>query len=122
MLLAAKANMKTTLWVLAGVSLFALGVQGQTNRTDAAPRPPPPPPVPPLSAESFNYYRLQVTDQAATRRMEIDGALARLRKRAALAEQAVPPGGVRTREDTDRLTTDPVTREYTGYNLLVIKF
>ena len=114
--------MRTTVLVMAFLSLVAFPIRGQTNRAGAAPSPPPAPPVAPAGGESIKLYRIPLTDQAVKRRMEVDGALARLRSRAALAESAVPPGGVRTRQDTDHLTTSPLSREHTGYNLIVIKF
>ncbi len=139
--------MKSVIVASAILTLFAGGVCGQTNRADTVknppappsvsaspsptvpasqppppPRPPLPPPPPPVSDGNINAYRIQTPEQAARRKVEIEGALARLRKRAALAEQPIPPGGVRARQDTDHLTTDPVLHEYTGYNFLTIKW
>ncbi len=114
--------MKIVTLAVVVLSLFAQGVPAQTNRTDRASSPPPAPPAAPAGGESIGMPRIEITTPPAKQGVEVGGALVRLGKRSRLGQPVVPPGGVPTRQDTDRLAADPLTREYTGYNLLVIKF
>ncbi len=79
MLIQGKANMKMAMLITVVLSLCAVGSSAQTNQTDKAKTPPPAPPSTPSGSESINLLRIPASDPSVPKRVEIEGALARLR-------------------------------------------